>query len=42
MITITQNANEASDILVVDDEASVVEVVSLYLRRDGFQVRVAS
>ncbi|MCP5096796.1 MAG: response regulator transcription factor [Chloroflexi bacterium] len=29
------------DILVVDDEASVVEVVSLYLKRDGFQVRVA-
>ena len=28
--------------MVVDDEASVVEVVSLYLRRDGFQVRVAS
>lgn len=29
------------DILVVDDEASVVEVVSLYLKRDGFQVRQA-
>ena len=30
------------DILVVDDEASVVEVVSLYLRREGFHVRTAS
>ncbi|GAB4277337.1 MAG: response regulator transcription factor [Candidatus Promineifilaceae bacterium] len=29
------------DILVVDDEASVVEVVTLYLRREGFQVRTA-
>lgn len=29
------------DILVVDDEASVVEVVTLYLERDGFNVRVA-
>lgn len=29
------------DILVVDDEASVVEVVSLYLKREGFQVRIA-
>lgn len=29
------------DILVVDDEASVVEVVSLYLQREGFMVRVA-
>lgn len=29
------------DILVVDDEASVVEVVSLYLQREGFAVRVA-
>lgn len=32
---------ESGDILVVDDEASVVEVVSLYLKRDGFQVRQA-
>lgn len=32
----------AGDILVVDDEISVVEVVSLYLRRDGFDVRVAN
>ena len=31
----------AKDILVVDDEASVVEVVSLYLKRDGYSVRVA-
>ncbi len=29
------------DILVVDDEASVVEVVTLYLRREGFRVRTA-
>ena len=29
------------DILVVDDEASVVEVVSLYLKREGFSVRSA-
>ena len=33
--------NDSKDILVVDDEASVVEVVSLYLRRDGYEVRVA-
>jgi DNA-binding response OmpR family regulator len=29
------------DILVVDDEDSVVEVVMLYLRREGFRVRAA-
>ncbi len=29
------------DILIVDDEPSVVEVVSLYLRREGFTVRSA-
>lgn len=29
------------NILVVDDEASVVEVVSLYLKREGFSVRTA-
>lgn len=29
------------EILVVDDEASVVEVVSLYLKREGYRVRVA-
>lgn len=29
------------DILVVDDEPSVVEVVSLYLRREGYTVRAA-
>ncbi|RMG92215.1 MAG: DNA-binding response regulator [Chloroflexi bacterium] len=34
-------ANIPAEILVVDDEASVVEVVSLYLRREGFSVRVA-
>lgn len=37
----TQNAAEPNDILVVDDEPSVVEVVSLYLQREGFQVRTA-
>lgn len=35
------NLNVHGDILVVDDEASVVEVVCLYLERDGFRVRVA-
>ena len=34
-------ANGSDDILVVDDEASVVEVVCLYLEREGFQVRQA-
>ncbi len=34
-------SGKAEDILVVDDERSVVEVVTLYLRRDGFQVRQA-
>lgn len=29
------------DILIVDDEASVVEVVGLYLRKDGYRVRSA-
>ena len=29
------------DILVVDDEPAIVEVVALYLRRDGFDVRIA-
>ena len=33
--------NEPNEILVVDDEVSVVEVVSLYLKREGFEVRVA-
>jgi len=36
-----QNITDLGDILVVDDEASVVEVVSLYLKREGFRVRVA-
>lgn len=36
-----QSFGEFGDILVVDDEASVVEVVSLYLKREGFAVRVA-
>lgn len=38
----TKSAPESGDILVVDDEASVVEVVSLYLQREGFQVRSAA
>lgn len=33
---------EGQDILIVDDEASVVEVVGLYLRREGYEVRTAS
>ncbi len=36
-----QPLSDFGDILVVDDEASVVEVVSLYLKREGFGVRVA-
>lgn len=36
-----QNASEKEDILIVDDEPSVVEVVSLYLRREGYGVRTA-
>lgn len=36
-----QRLTQFGDILVVDDEASVVEVVSLYLQREGFTVRVA-
>lgn len=35
-------AMSGQDILVVDDEASVVEVVSLYLRREGYEVRSAA
>jgi DNA-binding response OmpR family regulator len=34
-------AEVESDILVVDDEASVVEVITLYLQREGFHVRSA-
>jgi CheY-like chemotaxis protein len=37
----TQAMTDLGDILVVDDEASVVEVVALYLRREGFSVRLA-
>jgi DNA-binding response OmpR family regulator len=36
-----QAMTDLGDILVVDDEASVVEVVALYLRREGFSVRLA-
>jgi DNA-binding response OmpR family regulator len=35
------SGNVSEEILVVDDEAAVVEVVSLYLKREGFQVRTA-
>jgi DNA-binding response OmpR family regulator len=41
MVLETQNLGVHGDILVVDDETAVVEVVALYLRRDGFDVRVA-
>ena len=37
---VTQTA-PTGDILIIDDEASVVEVVSLYLQREGFSVRSA-
>ncbi|HEX6383776.1 MAG TPA: response regulator transcription factor [Anaerolineae bacterium] len=40
-MTVIKPADISGDILVVDDEASIVEVVSLYLQREGFQVRVA-
>jgi DNA-binding response OmpR family regulator len=40
-MTATKVTGVSGDILVVDDEASVVEVVTLYLQREGFQVRVA-
>lgn len=33
--------DEADEVLIVDDEASVVEVVTLYLEREGFIVRQA-
>ena len=36
-----QPLSEFGDILIVDDEASVVEVVSLYIKREGFDVRIA-
>jgi two-component system response regulator ResD len=38
----SQHLTELGDILLVDDEASVVEVVRLYLQREGFSVRVAA
>ena len=41
MVLGTHSLGVHGDILVVDDEAAVVEVVALYLRRDGFDVRVA-
>src|SRR5512139_933091 len=33
---------EPTHILVVEDEASIAEVVSLYLKRAGFTVQIAS
>jgi DNA-binding response OmpR family regulator len=36
------SVREEESILVVDDEPSVVEVVGLYLRREGFLVRTAA
>ena len=42
MVLGEHNLGVYGDILVVDDETAVVEVVALYLRRDGFNVRVAS
>ncbi len=41
MVLGEHNLGAFGDILVVDDEEAVVEVVALYLRRDGFDVRVA-
>lgn len=35
------NRPGTGDILIVDDEVSVIEVVTLYLRREGFRVRAA-
>lgn len=40
-MTANNPAAQSGDILIVDDEPSVVEVVSLYLQRDGFRVRSA-
>ena len=34
--------NHKQNILIVDDEASVVEVVGLYLRREGFEITSAA
>ncbi|MFN2136291.1 MAG: response regulator transcription factor [Candidatus Promineifilaceae bacterium] len=42
MVLGSHNLGMYGDILVVDDETAVVEVVALYLRRDGFEVRVAA
>jgi DNA-binding response OmpR family regulator len=41
MVLGEHNLGVYGDILVVDDEAAVVEVVALYLRRDRFEVRIA-
>jgi len=37
----TFKLTDVGDILVVDDEISITEVISLYLQREGFKVRVA-
>ncbi len=36
-----QTAGESEKILIVDDEPSVAEVVSLYLKKEGFAVQIA-
>ncbi len=36
-----QTAGESEKILIVDDEPSVAEVVSLYLKKEGFPVQIA-
>jgi two-component system, OmpR family, response regulator ResD len=42
MTEFVQRPAVTGDILIVDDEASVVEVISLYLQREGFRVRSAA
>jgi DNA-binding response OmpR family regulator len=41
-VIIGSNEMNAKTILVVEDEASIAEVVSLYLKRAGYQVQIAS
>jgi DNA-binding response OmpR family regulator len=40
-VTLEQDEMSGETILVVDDEPTIVEVVELYLRREGFQVLTA-
>ena len=42
MIAMTVAEANQSRVLVVDDEPMVLEVVTSYLERDGFQVETAS